>query len=165
MADSDVLSTQKRGRRIALSKEELDQFLTDSRTCRVATLTSSGAPHVSPLWYVWDGTSLWLYSIVKSQRWADILRDPRVAVVVDTGHDFFELHGVELRGTLEQVGEAPRTGAESIPELEAAERLFAAKYFNGEANMYHDGRHGWVKLTPAKIASWDHRKIAGLNGG
>jgi len=83
VADSDVLSTQKRGRRIALSKEELDAFLTESRTCRVATLTSSGAPHVSPLWYVWDGTSLWLYSIVKSQRWADILRDPRVAVVVD----------------------------------------------------------------------------------
>ncbi|TQS47128.1 pyridoxamine 5'-phosphate oxidase family protein [Cryptosporangium phraense] len=147
-----------------MSKEELDAFLADSRTCRVATLTSSGAPHVSPLWYVWDGTSLWLYSIVKSQRWADIVRDPRVAVVVDAGHEFFELHGVELRGTLEQVGEAPRTGAESIPELEAAEKLFAVKYFGSadDGPMHHDGRHGWVKLTPTKIASWDHRKIADL---
>jgi hypothetical protein len=25
--------------------------------------------------------------------------------------------------------------------------------------MFHDGRHAWLKLTPAKIASWDFRKL------
>ncbi|MFG1923334.1 pyridoxamine 5'-phosphate oxidase family protein [Cryptosporangium sp. NPDC048952] len=159
MAADEVLGTQKRGRRIAMSKPELDAFLAGARTCRVATLTSSGAPHVSPLWFVWDGTSLWLNSIVKSQRWSDITNDPRVAVVVDAGHDFAELHGVELRGTLEQVGEAPRTGAESIPELEAAERMFAAKYYAGQGDLPYDGRHGWLRLTPSKVASWDYRKL------
>jgi hypothetical protein len=162
MTETDVMDTQKRGRRIAMSKDELDQFLTDSRTCRVATLTSSGAPHLSPLWYAWDGTSLWLYSIVKSQRWTDITRDPRVAVVVDGGHDFGELHGVELRGSLEQIGEAPRTGAAAVSELETPEKLFADRYFaNPDGSMYHDGRHAWLRLTPTKIVSWDFRKMAG----
>jgi hypothetical protein len=28
-------------------------------------------PHLTPLWYLWDGTALWLTSIVASQRWTD----------------------------------------------------------------------------------------------
>ncbi|KPM52193.1 pyridoxamine 5-phosphate oxidase [Frankia sp. CcI49] len=155
-----MISTQRRGRRIALTSDEVDALLTEHRVCRVATLTSSGAPHVSPLWYVWDGTSLWLYSIVRSQRWADLLRDGRAAVVVDAGDDFGELHGVELRGRFEPVGSAPRTGEEDHPELATPERLFAAKYIaNPDGSMYHDGRHAWLRLTPEKVASWDHRKI------
>ena len=162
----ELTDTQKRGRRIAMSAAELDAFLTEQRVCRVATLTSSGAPHLSPLWFVWDGTSLWLNSLVKSQRWADILRDPRAAVVVDDGRDFMQLHGAELRGTFVPVGEAPRTGAEDVPELEAPERLFAEKYAGGpgkpgdpKPKLSHDGRHAWLRLTPDKVASWDFRKI------
>jgi hypothetical protein len=34
----------------------------------------------------------------------------------------------------------------------------ARKYFGGDQLPY-DGRHGWLKVTPRKIASWDHRKI------
>jgi hypothetical protein len=36
---------------------------------------------------VWDGTALWLYSVVTSQRWIDISRDRRVAILVDAGDD------------------------------------------------------------------------------
>ncbi len=32
---------------------ELDEFLTTQRTCRVATVSKDGAPHVSALWFVW----------------------------------------------------------------------------------------------------------------
>ncbi|OAA27372.1 Pyridoxamine 5'-phosphate oxidase [Frankia sp. EI5c] len=156
----ELISTQRRGRRIALSAEEVDTLLTEQRTCRVATLTASGGPHVSPLWYAWDGTALWLYSIVRSQRWADLLRDPRAAVVVDAGDDFGELRGVELRGRFEPVGPVPRTGQEEQPELAAPERLFAARYGGGPGgSMYHDGRHAWLRLVPDKVASWDHRKL------
>jgi hypothetical protein len=143
-----------------MTAAELDAFLTEQRVCRVATQTSSGAPHVSPLWFVWDGTALWLTSLVKSQRWADLARDPRAAVVVDTGHDFGELRGVELRGSFVPVGEIPRTGAHVIPELDTPERLFVAKYGGGgTGTMRHDQRHGWLRMTPEKVASWDFRKI------
>jgi hypothetical protein len=159
----ELLDTQRRGRRIALTPAEIDLFLRGQRICRIATLTSSGAPHVSPLWYVWDGSALWLYSIVRSQRWTDLLRDPRAAVVVDGGDDFGDLHGVELRGSFEPVGEAPRTGEQELAELDVPERLFAAKYIaNPDGSMYHDGRHAWLRLVPEKVASWDHRKLGSL---
>jgi hypothetical protein len=147
---------QRRGRKIAMGQPELDAFLGEQRTCRVATASEQG-PHLTPLWYVWDGTALWLTSIVSSQRWTDLTRDPRVAALVDAGEDYAELRGVELRGRVEIVGEAPRTGLPE-PQLDEPERLFARKYFGGDV-MHHDGRHGWLRLVPDKVTSWDFRLL------
>ncbi|WNF25876.1 pyridoxamine 5'-phosphate oxidase family protein [Streptomyces sp. C11-1] len=155
-----MTDTQRRGRRIRMTDGERDAYLAEQRTCRVATLGSDGAPHVGALWFVWDGGSLWLYSITRSLRWSQLREDPRIAVVVDDGEGYEELRGVELAGRAEFVGEAPRTG-EPCPELDVAERLFPAKYF-GMTEMPHDGRHAWLRLTPEKVTSWDFRKLAGL---
>ena len=147
---------QRRGGKIAMDVAERDAFLAAERTCRVATVRGDGAPHVTPLWFAWDGSSLWLTSIVKSQRWTDLQRDPRVSIGVDTGDDFMELRGVELKGRAVPVGEIPRTG-EPVPELDVPEQLFADKYVGGQ--MRHDGRHAWLRITPDSIVSWDFRKI------
>jgi len=139
-----------------MDQAELDAFLAQERTCRVATASPAG-PHLTPLWYLWDGTALWLTSLVRSQRWTDIDRDPRVAVLVDAGEAYGELRGAELRGVLEVVGEVPRTGAPDAA-LAETERLFARKY-TGSDEMPHDGRHAWLRMVPDKITSWDFRKI------
>jgi hypothetical protein len=110
------------------------------------------------LWYVWDGAALWLTSVVRSQRWTDLQRDPRVAVVVDAGEEYGELRGAELRGSVEIIGEVPRRGAHD-ERLEEPERLFARKY-QGEDVMHHDGRHAWLRLVPQAVTSWDFRKLA-----
>jgi hypothetical protein len=140
-----------------MGQADLDAFLAAQRTCRVATASELG-PHLTPLWYVWDGTALWLTSIVKSQRWADLARDRRVAVLVDAGEDYTELRGVELRGRVEIVGEVPRTGLPE-PRLDEPERLFARKYASSDV-VQHDGRHAWLKLVPDKITSWDFRMLS-----
>lgn len=150
------MKQQRRGGKIAMTDEERDAFLADERTCRVATVGGDGAPHVTPLWFVWDGSALWLTSIVRSQRWTDLGRDPRIAVVVDAGTDYMELRGVEIRGRAEPVGEVPRTG-EPVPEVERPEQLFADKYAGG--TVFHDGRHAWLRIVPDKIVSWDFRKL------
>jgi PPOX class probable F420-dependent enzyme len=147
---------QRRGGKIAMDVEERDSFLASERTCRVATVGLDGAPHVTPLWFVWDGSALWLTSIVRSQRWTDLQREPRIGVVVDAGTDFMELRGVEIRGVAEPVGEVPRTG-EPVGELDVPERLYADKYAGGQ--VHHDGRHAWLRIRPDKIVSWDFRKM------
>ncbi|MEV0530114.1 pyridoxamine 5'-phosphate oxidase family protein [Streptomyces sp. NPDC050439] len=152
--------TQRRGRRIMMSPDELDAYLGAERTCRVATVSGDGAPHVSALWFAWDGTSLWLFSITRSKRWADLRGDQRIAVVIDSGVEYGELRGVELSGSAVFVAESPRMG-EPCPELDAPERLFAQKYF-GMDSMPHDGKHAWIRLTPEAITSWDFRKLTDL---
>lgn len=139
-----------------MTEAERNEFLATARTCRVATLNGDGSPHLTPLWFVWDGASLWLTSITQSQRWQNLQRDDRVAVVVDDGHDFVELRGVELNGQAVPVGEVPRA-ADAVAELEVPERLFADR--NAGGRVAHDGRHAWLRIRPDKIVSWDFRKI------
>ena len=176
---------------IAMSAEELSSFLDEQHTCRFAT-TGPDGPHVAPVWFVWDGQALWVYSLTRSQRWANVARDSRVAVVIDDGHHYHELRGVEIEGQASVVGPVPRTGEqdEDATELAEPERLMAAKYFGpaslaasgggaslaasgGGANpaasgggpaMTHDGRHAWLRVTPLKMVSWDFRKLADLPG-
>jgi nitroimidazol reductase NimA-like FMN-containing flavoprotein (pyridoxamine 5'-phosphate oxidase superfamily) len=150
---------QKRSRKIAMSTQELDEFLSAQWTCRVAT-TGPNGPHVSPLWFLWHDECLWMTSIVRSQRWTDIQRDPRISVLIDAGTDYRELRGAELIGRAQSVGEVPRTG-EAHPELEKLEPLFAQKYYDRD-EMSHDQRHAWLRLNPHKIVSWDFRKLASL---
>jgi hypothetical protein len=150
-----------------MTTAEVGAYLAAERTCRVATC-GPGGPHLTPLWFLWDGGALWLTSIVRSQRWADLARDPRVAVLVDGGEEYGELHGVELRGRVDQVGEVPRTGQPGQPGepddgLAEVERRFARKYF-GQDEMIHDGRHAWLRLVPEQVTSWDFRKLDALPG-
>lgn len=147
---------QRRGKRIAMTAEERDVFLGEVETCRMATLGAEGQPHTSALWFVWDGAHVWLNSVVKSQRWTDVMRDPRVNIIVDAGEGFGELRGITIEGTAEAVGEVPRKG-EAHGDLAAPELAFARKYM-GRDEFVYDGGHAWLKVTPQKIVSWDFRK-------
>ncbi len=151
-----MIQQQRRGQSIAMTPAELDEFLAAERTCRVAS-TGPDGPHVVPLWFVWSAGAIWLSSVVRSQRWTDLMRDPRVSVVVDAGEEYQELRGAEIKGTAEPVGEIPRQGSPD-PALAEPELLFARKYRSGDS-MGHDGRHGWLRITPVKITSWDFRKL------
>jgi hypothetical protein len=142
-----------------MSAAEVEEFLLSERTCRVASVDGQGAPNITPLWFVWDGTALWLNSLVRSQRWTNLVRDGRVAIVVDAGEAFSDLRGVEIAGRAVVVGDAPRTDA-AVAELETPERLFGDKYAGG--TFQPDGRHAWLKVVPDKISSWDFRKNPAL---
>jgi PPOX class probable F420-dependent enzyme len=148
---------QRRGRAIAMTAAEVDEYLRRARTCRLATVGADGGPHVSALWFAWDGAALWMNSLVKSQRWTNVVRDPRVSALVDGGVEFMELHGVEIVGNAELVGEVPRTD-EPDAVLAEPERLFGEKYAGGRFVV--DGRHAWLRVVPEKIVSWDFRKLA-----
>ncbi len=119
---------------------------------------------MSPVWFVWHDGAVWIYSLTRSQRWTDLQRDPSVAVVIDAGHHYHELHGAEIEGRAEIVGPVPRTADQDpgTPELAEPERLMARKYFDPAPTMLHDGRHAWLRITPAKITTWDFRKLAAL---
>lgn len=154
-----TVAKQKYRTRIAMSDAERDEYLSKQRTCRMATTSTSGAPHLSPLYFVWSGGQVWVSSLVRSARWTDIARDARVSVLVDSGERYGELRGVEIAGTAAVVGEVPRTG-EPHALLEDIEATMSTKY--GEGLSAHDGKHAWLAITPSKIVSWDFRKLASV---
>ena len=95
---------------------------------------------------------------MRSQRWTDLMRDPRVAVIVDAGVEYNELRGVELSGAVVPVGDVPRTAAPD-PALAEPERLFADKYAGGvmvrarrppRVAPAHPGKAGQLGLPQAR---------------
>jgi len=145
-----------------MTAREIGEFLRDQRICRVATVGRDGRPHNTALWFIWDDGTVWLCSIVASQRWIDLVHNPQASVLVDDGDAYAELRGVELRGQFASVGEVPRASATDT-SVERLEGKFAAKYLEGRP-FAPDGRHAWLRLSPVKIVSWDFRKIGTIPG-
>jgi nitroimidazol reductase NimA-like FMN-containing flavoprotein (pyridoxamine 5'-phosphate oxidase superfamily) len=147
---------QRTARAIAMTPDEVDAFLVVERTVRVASVNAAGRPHVVPMWFVWDGSGLWLNSLVNSKRWRDFQRNAWVAAVVDAGSDYAELRGVEITGRVEVASEVPRT-AVSVAGLAHVERSYARKYRDTDL-FVADGRHAWLRIVPDSVVSWDFRK-------
>lgn len=162
IAVASAMARQRHGRRVALDAAEVEELLASSQLCRLAT-SRGPEPHVTPMWYVWDGGRLWMYSIVRSKRWRDVMANPTVAVVIDAGEAFSSYRGVELKGRVRVVGDVPR-----LPTPDAAladvERQLARKY-NGCDELEIDGRHAWLCLEPTAIVSWHFGRLLELRDG
>ena len=103
----------------------------------VGWLTTAGAdgqPQSSPVWFVWDGTSLWLRSQAKAGKVRNIEANQRVAFhLADDGHggNIISIEGTasfetaappDLLGAyLAKYDEAIRTALQTSPEQLAAD--------------------------------------------
>ena len=126
---------RRRGRKIAMTPDEIDAFLSSQRVCRSppsARKTARTSRRCRS--FGWLGFSL--YSIVKSQRWTDFQRRPQLAIVIDAGTESSNCRRGD-HGTAEVVGEIPRMSSPD-DELARPELLFARKYF-GSDTLFPDG--------------------------
>jgi nitroimidazol reductase NimA-like FMN-containing flavoprotein (pyridoxamine 5'-phosphate oxidase superfamily) len=55
MSGEDI---QKMMSAVALSKEEIEGFLSPPRIARLSTVTDDEKPHVVPVWYYYDGVDI-----------------------------------------------------------------------------------------------------------
>ena len=69
---------------VAMSKEEVDIFLSGRLVARIATVGKDNIPHINPVWYYWDGE--FLYIVMKQRRLMarNLARNPWCSVVMDT---------------------------------------------------------------------------------
>jgi nitroimidazol reductase NimA-like FMN-containing flavoprotein (pyridoxamine 5'-phosphate oxidase superfamily) len=141
---------------LSLSAEELDAYLAEQRAVRVATVGTDGTPHVVPLWFVWHGGALFLNSTLGNPTVENMLRTGTAAAVIDDGEEYEELRGVVLRGRVERLGDTAPS---------EVERAWSDKYMGGGEVPYRRWRNRtWLRLHPARTASWDFRKIPAAKG-
>jgi nitroimidazol reductase NimA-like FMN-containing flavoprotein (pyridoxamine 5'-phosphate oxidase superfamily) len=129
-----------------LDREFVDRLLSDEPMCRFATINPRG-PHVTPVGFLWDGSCVWIASQIHAQRFVDLQRDPRVALVVES--QVLDEGYVEVIGDAAVVGEVPCVGA-TTTELEAVERLWTEK-LGYPLDLVYDREHAWVRVTPRKV--------------
>jgi nitroimidazol reductase NimA-like FMN-containing flavoprotein (pyridoxamine 5'-phosphate oxidase superfamily) len=136
---------------ISLTQAEVDAFLDEQHTVRVATVGPDGAPHVVPLWFVWHDGCLFLNSTLGNPTVENMARTGTASAVVDDGQTYDVLRGVVLTGPIERLpGDPP-------PQVE---RRWSDKYLGGGELPYKAWRNRtWLRLVPERTASWDFRKI------
>ncbi len=86
---------------IQLEPEEQRELLESERIVVVSSLGPRGWPHLMPLWYVPRDGEIWIYTYAKSQKVRNLERDPRATLLVETGHEYGELRGVEIEAEAE----------------------------------------------------------------
>jgi PPOX class probable F420-dependent enzyme len=143
--------------RIRMTDAEVAEFLAAERTVQVASIGPDGTPHLVPMWFkVIDGRiAMWTYA--KSQKAANLRRDPRVVCLAEAGETYGELRGVSVTGR-----------AELHDDYDTVFDVGAQLYGRYQGDMTHASRAGVeaearkriaVFVTPEKTASWDHRKL------
>jgi PPOX class probable F420-dependent enzyme len=126
--------------------EQVKRRLTTDEVAWLTTVTPSGKPAPRPVWFVWDGAAIIIYSMNGAARLKNIERDPQVTVHFDSNHggDI-----VVLSGRAEVVPDAPPPS--EFPGL-------LAKYAShmqrmGETPEWYDNNYGVaLRVTPER--SW-----------
>ena len=154
----------------AMTPKEIEKFLAGKHVIRVATIRKDGSPHVSPLWYYWDGAYLWLVLGRGAHPRAHInnlRRDPRMEAVIDidlrlTRGSNADCKGVLLRGKVE-LSENPKLQREMTEKI--LRKFLGSKGARFTNGALADGAKGLnrvvVKMKPDIILGWDMRRLGG----
>jgi len=146
---------EPRRRQIRLTDEEQAAFLAANRKAALATIDAEGFPHLVAMTFgVKDGV-FYMTSYAKAQKVLNIRRNPKAGLKVEAGSSYAELKGVMVRGLCEVVeGEEAVRDAWAI--LSGTSNTPRRRETNDSA-----AKRVVLKLTPLKLASWDHSKLGG----
>ena len=146
---------------IALTPEEQRRYLAESHTVILTSLDRHGYPHSVAMWYVAepDG-AVAMTTFAKAQKVLNLRRDPRCALLLESGRSYPELKGLLIRG---------RAVLDGDPEhvLDLLGRIHE-KYNQGQAAEVREALLGQarkrviIRIHPERVSSWDHHKLAGV---
>ena len=147
---------------IELTPDERAELLDSERIVVVASLSPRGWPHVMPLWYVPRSGEVWIYTYAKSQKVRNLERDPRATLLIETGHEYAELRGIQIEAEAEIHREH-----EEVFDLakELTHRYsggFEAVSGDAAAALAEQARKRVaIRFRPVRVATWDHGKLGG----
>src|SRR5687768_1127329 len=141
-----------------MSDEQIAEFIEHSRPATMATVLSSGRPHLVAMWYAILDGEIWFETKAKSQKAVNLRRDPTVTVMIEDGLTYDTLRGVSIDGTAEIVDDDPdllhRVGV-SVWERYTGPYTDEMKPF---VDQMMNNRIA-VRVVPSRMRSWDHRKL------
>lgn len=79
---------------------ELEARLRDERVLWLGTTAPDGAPHLVPVWFVWDGHDFLVFSKPGAVKVRHISAEPRVAIALGEADDDFDVQLVDARAEL-----------------------------------------------------------------
>jgi PPOX class probable F420-dependent enzyme len=136
--------------------ERQKETLQESRVASVATIDADGFPHLTSVWFLFDGECLYLAIPSSSAKAKNLMRNRQIAVMVDVRTSYAE-SGITAVGKAEIIG-----GEDAVPVV----RRLHEKYLTDEA--LQDPQVGpafaaiddiAIQLKPTKWIAWDMAEL------
>ena len=137
----------------AMSPQALAKFLERPIIARLAT-SLNDRPLVLPMWFRWDGSSVWMETSPTFHNYRILKKNPWAAVAIDESLGGLRLRAVVMRGAIELI-ESP----EAVVH-DGVRRIYK-RYLSGDEmdgvgrEMLSGARHVLLRLTPSTMRSWD----------
>ena len=147
--------------KIKMSEEELSSFLKSQISLQIGTINKDGSPHLTTMWYFYDGESFIFHTYRKSQKIINLKRDSRITLLTEAGSQYSDLQGIIVYGNAKIIN-----GKDSLEEVIRYMEMVGEKYIKDEDGaQYIEGmklqapKRSVVIVKPSKFISWDHTKI------
>ena len=148
---------------IALSDEEIQQFLREQKTLIIVSNGRDGYPHPMPMWYHVDAAGcLYCTTFSKAQKVVNWRRDPKASLLVESGEEYAELKSVLIYAQAEVIEDFD-TICDALVRISSKGRELTdeqAQSMRAQVAPTAEKRV-LLKFTPERYVSWDHSKLGG----
>jgi PPOX class probable F420-dependent enzyme len=153
---------------IRMTQAEASDWLEKGENCSLATLDRDGYPHIVAMAYAIDGGDIVMTSFAKAQKVINLTRNPRAAVMVESGKAYNTLKGVMVRGRAEIIHDTDKVleVLSLVGRRMARANERATRQGEGEINdqitqqaRSFAAKRAVIRIRPEKWASWDHSKL------
>jgi PPOX class probable F420-dependent enzyme len=150
---------------ITMSDAELHRFLASARTIILVSNGPRGMPHPMPMWFALDPDgAVRMATYRTSQKVRNLERDPRVALLVESGEEYGKLRGAVLYGECELIHDR-ELAIDTLIEAAATRREdAAASMADPEVRKGMErtaAKRVVIRVRPERTVTWDHSKLGG----
>jgi PPOX class probable F420-dependent enzyme len=149
----------KRRDAIQMTPQARDEFLRDTRTIVLSSIDRHGYPHAVAMWYVIDNGCALMTTYAKSQKTLNLQRNPKVALMAESGTTYDTLKGVLIRGRAELIYDVDAC-VQTLTRIH--QKMMGAMPEGIEEALKQQARKRvLIKVIPEHVSSWDHSKLGG----
>jgi len=134
---------------MALTEDEITRFIDGPRNAVLGINRKNASPHLTPVWYLWNGKTFEISTQRPTQKFISLQRDPRVSLCIDdplTG----AATTVLVQGRAEIVeSDIWRTTQEIV------ERYLGKRFATNMMARIRTERRVLLRIHPEKWMSWD----------
>jgi len=128
------------------------EFLKSQKILRLATIDSSGNPHIVPVWYMYVNEKFYIGTNTKTKKAKNIKKNSKVSFCIDTG--------IKSPGIFGVMGVGRARLILKIDEVEILAKRILLRYFknleNQSAQQLLNQTNCVIEIIPKKITNWEY---------
>ncbi len=128
---------------------QVEQRLWNEQILWIASVRPEGRPHLVPVWYLWDGEAFYIFSQSKAQKIANLRRNPRVTLALNTSPEGEEVAIIEGQAKL-----LPRPEWPDILQAYQDKYGDQIKAFGWTMETMAADYSLLIRVTPHKLLAW-----------